>query len=88
MNLVNDVTNDFPTKPFAMVERIAENHRCHPRRAICCPRLRAGEFTRRGNMHRRDLPEPRDWKHDIFRADAAPFDPKEIEQIRKLTGKE
>lgn len=34
-----------------------------------------------------ELPEPKDWKHDIFRKDGTPFDPKEIEQIKKLTGK-
>ena len=36
----------------------------------------------------KDLPEPKHWKHDIFRSDGTPFDPKEIEQIKKLTGKE
>ena len=35
----------------------------------------------------KDLPEPKHWKHDIFRSDGTPFDPKEIEQIKKLTGK-
>jgi hypothetical protein len=35
-----------------------------------------------------DLPEPKHWKHDLFRADGTPFDPEEIEQIRKLTGKQ
>ncbi|MBN1417858.1 MAG: 1,4-beta-xylanase, partial [Planctomycetes bacterium] len=31
--------------------------------------------------------EPEVWFHDIFRADGTPFDPKEIDFIRKLTGK-
>ncbi len=34
-----------------------------------------------------ELPEPKNWKHDIFRQDGTPFDPKEIEQIKNLTGK-
>jgi len=32
-------------------------------------------------------PEPTVWFHDIFRPDGTPFDRKEIELIRKLTGK-
>ena len=35
----------------------------------------------------KELPDPKHWKHDIFRKDGTPFDPKEIEQIKKLTGK-
>lgn len=35
-----------------------------------------------------DLPEPKFWFHDIFRQDGTPYDPKEIELIKKLTGKE
>lgn len=31
--------------------------------------------------------EPKVWFHDIFRADGTPFDPKEVEYIRKVTGK-
>jgi len=31
--------------------------------------------------------EPETWFHDIFRKDGRPFDPKEAELIRKLTGK-
>ena len=31
--------------------------------------------------------EPQVWFHDIFRADGTPYDPKEVELIRKLTGK-
>jgi len=31
--------------------------------------------------------EPKVWFHDIFRKDGTPFDPKEVELIRKLTGK-
>lgn len=34
-----------------------------------------------------DLPEPKVWFHDIFRRDGSPYDPKEIELIKKLTGK-
>ncbi|MCL2743383.1 MAG: hypothetical protein FWE67_05995 [Planctomycetaceae bacterium] len=34
-----------------------------------------------------DLPEPKVWFHDIFRKDGSPYDPKEIELIKKLTGK-
>lgn len=30
--------------------------------------------------------EPKVWFHDIFRADGTPYDPKEIEYIRKITG--
>jgi hypothetical protein len=30
--------------------------------------------------------EPKVWFHDIFRADGTPFDPKEVEYIRKVTG--
>jgi hypothetical protein len=26
------------------------------------------------------------WFHDIFRQDGAPYDPKEVERIRRLTG--
>ena len=33
-------------------------------------------------------PEPEVWFHDVFRPDGTPFDPKEIEQIKKLTGKQ
>jgi hypothetical protein len=32
-------------------------------------------------------PEPTLWFHDIFRADGTAFDPKEVELIRKMTGK-
>lgn len=32
-------------------------------------------------------PEPKVWFHDIFRKDGTPFDEKEIELIKKLTGK-
>lgn len=32
-------------------------------------------------------PEPDVWFHDIFRTDGTPFDPKEVEYIKKLTGK-
>lgn len=32
-------------------------------------------------------PEPKVWFHDIFRADGTPFDPKEVEYIRRVTGK-
>jgi hypothetical protein len=31
--------------------------------------------------------EPKVWFHDIFRQDGTPFDPKEVEYIRKVTGK-
>jgi hypothetical protein len=31
--------------------------------------------------------EPKVWFHDIFRTDGTPFDPKEVEYIRKVTGK-
>jgi hypothetical protein len=31
--------------------------------------------------------EPEVWFHDIFRKDGTPFDPREVELIRKLTGK-
>jgi hypothetical protein len=31
--------------------------------------------------------EPRVWFHDIFRQDGTPFDPKEVEYIRRVTGK-
>ena len=31
--------------------------------------------------------EPKVWFHDIFRKDGTPFDPREVELIRKLTGK-
>ena len=31
--------------------------------------------------------EPKVWFHDIFRADGTPFDPKEVEYIRQVTGK-
>ena len=31
--------------------------------------------------------EPKVWFHDIFRADGAPFDQKEVELIQQLTGK-
>lgn len=34
-----------------------------------------------------DIPEPKVWFHDIFRHDGTPYDPKEIELIKKLTGK-
>lgn len=34
-----------------------------------------------------ELPEPKYWKHDIFRKDGTPYDPAEIQQIKKLTGK-
>ena len=30
--------------------------------------------------------EPQVWFHDIFRQDGAPYDPKEVERIRRLTG--
>jgi hypothetical protein len=30
--------------------------------------------------------EPKVWFHDIFRADGKPFDPKEVEYIRRVTG--
>ena len=33
------------------------------------------------------LPEPKVWFHDIFRPDGSPFDPKEVEYIRGVTGK-
>lgn len=32
-------------------------------------------------------PEPKIWFHDIFRRDGTPFNPAEVELIRKLTGK-
>jgi hypothetical protein len=32
-------------------------------------------------------PEPKLWFHDIFRADGKPFDPTEVELIKKMTGK-
>lgn len=32
-------------------------------------------------------PEPEVWFHDIFRRDGTPFDPKEIELIRRFTGR-
>lgn len=32
-------------------------------------------------------PEPAVWFHDIFRADGTPFDPREVQVIRQLTGK-
>ncbi len=32
-------------------------------------------------------PEPKVWFHDIFRRDGTPYDPKEVELIRQLTGK-
>jgi hypothetical protein len=31
--------------------------------------------------------EPQVWFHDIFRQDGAPYDPKEVERIRTLTGR-
>lgn len=31
--------------------------------------------------------EPKVWFHDIFRTDGTPFDPKEVEYIRQVTGK-
>lgn len=31
--------------------------------------------------------EPAVWFHDIFRADGTPFDPKEVDYIRRITGK-
>lgn len=31
--------------------------------------------------------EPRVWFHDIFRTDGTPFDPKEVDLIRRITGK-
>jgi hypothetical protein len=31
--------------------------------------------------------EPKVWFHDIFRTDGSPFDPKEVEYIRRVTGK-
>ena len=31
--------------------------------------------------------EPEVWFHDIFRQDGTPFDPKEVEYIRRVTGK-
>lgn len=34
-----------------------------------------------------DLPEPKVWFHDIFRQDGTPYDPKEVELIKELTGK-
>jgi hypothetical protein len=33
------------------------------------------------------LDEPKVWFHDIFRQDGTPFDPKEVEYIKKVTGK-
>lgn len=35
----------------------------------------------------RKIPEPEVWTHDIYRKDGTPYDPKEIELIKKLTGK-
>jgi hypothetical protein len=32
-----------------------------------------------------DLPEPKFWKHDIFRKDGTPFDPRELDVIRSYT---
>jgi hypothetical protein len=31
--------------------------------------------------------EPKAWFHDIFRTDGTPFDPKEVEYIKGVTGK-
>jgi hypothetical protein len=35
---------------------------------------------------KRGSPEPKVWFHDIFRRDGTPYDPAEIEAIRKVTG--
>jgi hypothetical protein len=32
-------------------------------------------------------PEPTVWFHDIFRTDGSPFDPQEVEYIKRVTGK-
>jgi hypothetical protein len=32
------------------------------------------------------IPEPELWFHDIFRTDGTPFDPKEVDFIRDITG--
>jgi hypothetical protein len=42
----------------------------------------AGEVVRPGEP----FPEPELWFHDLFRTDGTPFDPKEIEIFRELTG--
>jgi Cellulase (glycosyl hydrolase family 5) len=34
-----------------------------------------------------NAPEPKEWFHDLFRADGTPFDAKEIELFRMLTGR-
>lgn len=38
-------------------------------------------------QHPEPAAEPKVWFHDIFRQDGTPFDPKEVEYIRKVTGK-
>lgn len=47
-------------------------------------RFRDG-YALRGPLKPR--PEPKVWVQDIFRIDGTPYDPKEIEQIKTLTGK-
>lgn len=42
-----------------------------------------GEVLKEGDA----FPEPALWFHDIFRTDGSPFDPKEIETFKALTGK-
>ena len=32
--------------------------------------------------------EPKVWFHDIFRTDGTPFDPREVDYIRQVTGKQ
>ena len=34
---------------------------------------------------KRGSPEPRVWFHDLYHTDGRPYDPKEIESIRKTT---
>ncbi len=36
-------------------------------------------------FNRKDLPEPKIWKHDIFRVDGTPYDPDEVELIKQMT---
>ena len=46
-------------------------------------RRAAGDVVRPGEP----FPEPKVWFHDIFRTDGTPFDPREVELFRELTGK-
>jgi hypothetical protein len=43
-------------------------------------RKKKGEFINEGD----ELPEPKEWFHDIYRKDGSPYDKKEIEFIIKI----